>query len=118
MSVSYSCSFADAKMLEDRAENFVGRDRAACDFGEMEETFAEILRDEVAREASGHALANAADVGEGGREGRVVASVRDDDVARRFGLRLGEANEGFGEAVEGDAFLRTDVESGEGKEGG
>ena len=39
--------FSDAEVCEDVAEDFVGGDFAACDFGEMEEGFADVLGYEV-----------------------------------------------------------------------
>ena len=41
------CSFPDAEVGEDVAEDFVGGDFAACDFGKVEEGFADVLGYEV-----------------------------------------------------------------------
>ena len=38
---------SDAEVWEDVAEDFVGGDFAACDFGEVEEGFADVLSYEV-----------------------------------------------------------------------
>ena len=39
--------FSDAEVCEDVAEDFVGGDFAACDFGKVEEGFADVLGYEV-----------------------------------------------------------------------
>ena len=39
--------FSDAEVVEDVAEDFVGGDFAACDFGKVEEGFADVLGYEV-----------------------------------------------------------------------
>ena len=66
-------SLAHAKMLEDVAENFVGCDLTAGDFGKDIEDLAEVFSKEVATKVDVHAFYNAQETFVGAKEGVVVA---------------------------------------------
>ena len=74
--------FADAEVCEDVAEDFVGGDFAACDFGKVEEGFADVLSYEVGWDIHLYAVDDAVDGFEGVGEGFVVTKVGYDYVAR------------------------------------
>lgn len=75
-----STLFSDAKLGEDGAEDFVGRDLAG-DFAQVVHALADILSEEVAREAGLQAVEGALYGVVGVHEGFVVAGVGDDYVA-------------------------------------
>ena len=91
---------SDAEVLEDVAEDFVGGDFAAGDFGEMEEGFAEILRDEVAAESHGEGGGYSLQTFAGSAEGGVVTGVGDDEVAIGGGEARGFVDETWVEGGE------------------
>lgn len=76
-------------MLKDGAENFVGGDGAAGDFGEVEDAGAEILCNEIAGKMKGEGRKNALNVVEGSGEGGKMTNVADDDVTAGGGLLVG-----------------------------
>ena len=57
-------SFSNAEVFEDIPQYFVGLYFSAGDFSEMVEAAAEVLADEVWREAGGESADDAVDVGE------------------------------------------------------
>ena len=59
-----STSLSDAEVFEDIPQYFVGLYFSAGDFSEMVEAAAEVLADEVWREAGGESADDAVDVGE------------------------------------------------------
>ena len=71
--VVYKGSLSHAKMLEDVAENFVGCDLTAGDFGKDIEDLAEVFSKEVATKVDVHAFYNAQETFVGAKEGVVVA---------------------------------------------
>ena len=75
----YTLLFPDAEMLKDILEDGVGGD-FAYDVGEVVDTLAEVLGNEVAGEVGGEAILHAVDSGEGLAEGCEVARVGDDCV--------------------------------------
>ena len=62
--VVYKGSLAHAEVFEDIPQYFVGLYFSAGDFSEMVEAAAEVLADEVWREAGGESADDAVDVGE------------------------------------------------------
>ena len=72
-------SLSDAEVLEDVLEDGVGGD-FAYDVGEVVDTFAEVLGDEVSGELEGETFFYAVDGGEGLAEGGEVASIGDNGV--------------------------------------
>ncbi len=91
--------FADAEVGEDVAEDFVGGDFAARDFGQMEEDLADVLRDEVGWDARLEAFDDAVDGVESVGEGFVVTEVRYDDVGAGDVGHLGALVEERGETL-------------------
>ena len=77
---------AHAKVLEYGTQNFVGGDGTSGDLGEMEEALAKVLRNKVAGEVGGEAVAHAVEVGEGFSEGGVMAG-----VGHHYGTSIGGA---------------------------
>ena len=69
--------FPDAEILKYVLEDGVGGD-FADDVGEVVDSFAEVLGDEVARKICGEAVLHAVDGGEGLAEGSEMASIGDD----------------------------------------
>ena len=78
----YAILLADAEMFEDVLENGIGRD-FAYDVGEVMDTFAEVLRDEVARETGLHAHLDTFYSIKSRDQGFVVTEVGHDDIFRR-----------------------------------
>ena len=105
--VVYKPSFANTKMPEYVPEHLVGR-HLADDIGEVEEAFAQVLRDEIARQAVVEAFAHTADGVEGMRQGLVVADVADDHVVARDGRDLGRLDQKRLEPVDTLLVFRRD----------
>lgn len=80
--------FPDAKVLEDILQyHVIGH--FSCYVAQMEDAFADVLREEVAGEVGGEAFADAADGILGAGEGLVMAHVGDDDIVLGDGGQVG-----------------------------
>ena len=98
--VVYKGSLADAEMLEDVAEHFVGDNLAAGYFGKHSEYVTQVFADEVAAEVDGKAFDNTLQTVVGTEESVVMASRGDDDVCVGKGREVGCFVNGFFQFVD------------------